>query len=111
LPAVDSQAERAAKNESLFREVNERIVELTETFEAEGLEMLCECSDSVCTKTFQVTVTEYAAVRSGGTRFALMQGHQDPAIERVVEQNERFLIVEKIGEAGEVAGELDSAES
>lgn len=107
---MDSQATRAAKNESVFREVNERIVEVTDTFEAEGLEILCECSDSRCTTTFKITITEYGAVRSGGTRFALMQGHEDPAMERVVEQNERFVIVEKIGEAGEVAGELDSEE-
>jgi hypothetical protein len=104
---MDSRDVRAAKNEGLFREVNDRIVEFTDTFAAEGLEIVCECSDSDCIETFLITVTEYASVRAHGTRFAVMSGHEDPAVERVYDQNERFLIVEKIGEAGDVARDLD----
>jgi hypothetical protein len=104
---VESRDTRAAKNETLYREVNERIVEAAETFEAEGLQALCECSDASCTSALQITMTEYRIVRSHGRRFALIRGHEDPTLERVVERNERFLVVEKTGEAGEVAQDLN----
>ena len=104
---MESRDERAAKNEALFRDVNERILDAAERFEAEGLEALCECGNASCTSTLQITMTEYGLVRARGNRFALIPGHEDPALERVVEHNERFLVVEKTGEAGEVAQELD----
>jgi predicted YcjX-like family ATPase len=104
---MDSRPTRAAKNEAIYREVNERIVELTDTFAAEGLEIVCECSHPDCVEIFQITVTEYVAVRSHGNRFAVIAGHEDLTVERVYDQNERFLIVEKIGEAGDVARALD----
>ena len=105
---MDSQASRAAKNEALFREVNERIVELTETFEAEGLEIICECSDTGCGDTFRVTTTEYDSIRAAGNRFAVISGHEDASVEHPVDRNERFTVVEKIGESGAVARALDA---
>ena len=104
---MESSAARAAKNEALFREVNERIRDAAETFEAEGLEALCECSDPECVETLHITMTEYSAVRESGNRFAMIAGHEDPDVERVLERNERFIVVEKTGEGGEVARELD----
>lgn len=104
---MGSRNERAAENEALFREVNERVLEAAEAFEAEGLEALCECADATCTSTLKITMTEYGLLRARGTRFALIPGHEDPAIERVVEHNERFLVVEKTGEAADVAEHLD----
>ena len=105
---MESRDARAAKNEATFRHVNNRILEVAETFEAEGLLALCECSDAGCMATFPITMNEYGLLRSRGNRFGLIPGHEDPTIERVVEHNERFLVVEKTGEAGEVADELDS---
>ena len=105
---VESRETRAAKNEATFRDVNERILEVAEQFEAEGLTALCECSGAGCMDTLQITMTEYALIRSRGNRFALISGHEDPTIERVVEHNERFVVVEKTGEAGAVAQDLHS---
>ena len=104
---MDSREARAAKNEAFFRDVNERILEVAERFEAEGLEALCECSDATCASILQITMSEYGTVRARGNRFAVIPGHEDPAVERVVEHNERFLVVEKTGEAAEVAHELN----
>lgn len=104
---MESWARRAAKNEALFREVNERILELTDTFDAEGLEVLCECSNAECGETLQITITEYPLIRAQGNRFAILAGHEDPTIEIVVDRNERFLVVEKTGESGDVARDLD----
>jgi hypothetical protein len=104
---MDSRAAKAAKNQALFRDVNERVVEAAEGFEAEQCEAFCECSVVSCAKMIQITPHEYNSVRSRGDRFALIAGHDDPAVERVVEENERFVVVEKIGESAEVARELD----
>jgi alpha-D-ribose 1-methylphosphonate 5-triphosphate diphosphatase PhnM len=104
---VASRAERSAKNESLFREVNERVAMVAEQFRAGEFEVFCECSSAGCPAMIKITPTEYTAVRSRGERFALLAGHDDPAVERVVEQNERFVVVEKFGEGAEIARELD----
>jgi hypothetical protein len=45
---LDARRLRAAKNQSLFRDVNERIVELSEKFEAKGmLRYVCECTQEL----------------------------------------------------------------
>ena len=102
-----SQAERAARNEALFREINERINELTDSQRGEWLSALCECSDPDCTQTIDVTPAEYASVRARGNRFANCAGHVLSEVEHVVEQNDRFCVVEKIGEGSDVAHDLD----
>jgi hypothetical protein len=104
---VDSRAARSAKNEALFREVNDRILDVMEPFGAEGLEALCECGDGACTETFEITLNEYRGVRARGNSFAMLADHEDPTLERVVARNDRFIVVEKIGEAAEVAQELE----
>ena len=104
---VDSQAASSAKNEALFREVNNRILDAVDTVEGEGLEVLCECGDVDCAEIFPIALDEYRAVRARPERFAMLADHEDPAVERVVERHDRFVVVEKIGKAGEVARKLD----
>jgi hypothetical protein len=41
------------------------------------------------------------------THFAVLPGHDVPTVERVVETNERYVIVEKFGEAAITAIKLD----
>ncbi|MBA2360127.1 MAG: hypothetical protein H0V79_04160 [Actinobacteria bacterium] len=103
---MDSRAERAARNESLFREVNERITE-TSLGSTESSRAVCECQITDCLETLEVTLEEYEVVRKEGDRFILVEGHDDPEIERVVDRTDRFIVVEKIGEAGQVARDLD----
>jgi hypothetical protein len=95
-------AERAAKNESLFREVNERIAELQEDFgKAYGsAHFICECSDLECTTRLELRLDEYAEVRSVRTHFVVAAGHADGENERVVRRTDRYLVVEKEGLAG-----------
>jgi hypothetical protein len=99
--------ERAAKNEAVFREVNERIQEITRDQRSEWSAMLCECSDPSCTMTIDVSLDEYEATRAYGARFALVAGHEDPAVELVVERTDRFLVVEKTDAGGDIARDLD----
>jgi hypothetical protein len=101
-----SNAERIAKNESLFREVNERIRELAERFETPAggfIHFVCECSRLSCSDAVPLTGEEYASVRATRSRFIVRPGHVDDQYERVVLETERYAVVEKIGRARTVA--------
>ena len=109
---MDSRATRIAKNEALFREVNERVEEVTSDL-AEGDEedqpigFICECERRDCNQSVKATRAEYEAVRSNPLRFLLLAGHEDDSVERVVERTERFVVVVKMGEGARVAAERD----
>jgi len=104
--------ERAAKNQVFFREVNERIADLSEhTLDGDAGLFVCECSHEDCRELLEITLAEYAAVRGDGARFAVVPGHEIAAIERVVENNGRFAVVEKFAEAGTVAVDHDPRRS
>jgi hypothetical protein len=106
---VDDRVQRVAKNEALFREVNERIKDVNVEFAAEEpADFLCECGNKDCTKPVGLSLSEYEAVRRDATHFFVVPGHELPDIERVLSQNERFAVVEKIAqEAVEEAVERD----
>ena len=93
---MDSPEERKARTESAFREVNERIAENAQRFEAGSTEFICECDDPPCTKRVEATLEEYEEVRSDGATFLLAPGHGDRSIERVVDRQSGFMIVEKV---------------
>lgn len=109
--SAEEHGQRAGRNEALFREVNERVRELNEAHEYSQhmLEWLCECTDAACIERIVMTGGEYSAVRENGTHFAITpsEHHVDTEVEVVVEQHDRYWVVEKKGEAGEVAEELD----
>jgi hypothetical protein len=104
---------RRARNEALFREVNERIVELETGLAGYDPEdsllvgFVCECPDEECSETLEVTRGQYEAVREYPRRFLVLPGHEDGDIAQVVERHAQFLVVEKVGEAGEVAVDQD----
>jgi hypothetical protein len=103
---LNRQEERYVRNEWLFRDVNERIAEVNDKFEVEGeTEFLCECGQQTCLETLLLTRAQYEAVRGKGRRFVVVPGHEDGRVERVVERESGFLVVEKIGEAGEESEE------
>jgi hypothetical protein len=97
---------RVGKNEALFREVNERIREIT-TYDG-GVEFLCECGDPECTQPIVMSLAEYESVRSRATRFVIVPGHEVADVERVVERTDRFAVVEKLpGRPASLAAETD----
>lgn len=97
--------QRAARNEALFREVNENIAKLEERHGTTSTKpvYICECADAACTEQIAIDGETYSRVRAEARYFFVRPGHQDPQLERVVETHEEFLIVEKTGAAGEVA--------
>lgn len=96
--------ELAGRRQSAFREVNEQIAKLTDSLVTTSHRLfVCECDDPNCAESLEITEAEYADVRADGTRFVVLPGHQHPEVERVVGGNGRFLVVEKLGAAAEVA--------
>jgi hypothetical protein len=101
--------ESLAKNEELFRKVNERIEALSQTVAQDDsmMEYLCECDRPDCYDKVKATRSEYESVRAESTHFIVLPDHEDPRVEGVVLSNERFLIVEKHGAAALDAREND----
>jgi CheY-like chemotaxis protein len=109
--AVDDRDARAAKNQNLFRKINERVNEVNNSL---GLALasalwICECANDTCTDRVEMTPNEYEAVRRDGARFFVFPNEQHvwPDVERVTERNDRYWVVEKTGEAGAVAEGAD----
>jgi hypothetical protein len=102
--------QRAARNEALFREVNENIAKLEERHGTTSTQpvYICECADSGCTEQIAIDSETYGRVRAEPRFFFVRPGHQDPQLERVVETHSGFLVVEKTGAAGEVAEQTQS---
>ena len=102
---------RGARSQALFRDVNERVREINHAF-GEILplsEWVCECADDSCTQRISLTQAEYEAVRADPRRFAVAPSddHFFSRIERLVEQSERYWVVEKFGVAGDLAARID----
>ena len=108
----EAQEKRLAMNEVLFRDVNERIREISDTFGQKDAtyNFLCECSDPMCAEKVVLTRAEYEHVRAESTRFVVVKGHAMPEIESVVEQAKDHVVVEKEGAAADVAVHLDTTD-
>jgi hypothetical protein len=111
-----TREDQRARNETLFRNLNERLKELDDRLDtaavgapaADHEEFFCECGQLDCMARFQMTRAQYEAVRAHAERFAVLDGHQDPEIERVVETHGHFVVVEKLpGGPAELARESD----
>jgi hypothetical protein len=105
-----TQAERVARNDSTFREANEQIRVAAEEYGVgDALPFICECADPRCTEIVRIGVAEYEAVRQSPTHFINAPGHDRAGgpYARVVESRDGYDVVEKLGEAAEIATELD----
>jgi hypothetical protein len=103
---------RSGRNQSLFREVNERVSEINQANDLwlTLTEWVCECADDMCTERIELTPEQYELVRGDPTLFVVVpnEEHVVPEVERVVEKHERYWIVEKVGAAAAVAEDLYS---
>ena len=101
------RSDRLARNEAMFRSVNERVEEVVQPGAEEEIDFLCECGDSGCVEKVTLTRQEYEQVRVDGAQFAVHPGHEIPEIEEVVLRTERFFVVRKLPHEAEIAEETD----
>jgi hypothetical protein len=106
---VDAREERLARNETLFREVNEqiRVAAVRHGADEHVYEFFCECSNLDCDFKLSLTVSQYESVRSHSDWFFVAPGHLLPEIEHLVERRDGHDIVAKEGDAARLADELD----
>ena len=81
------------RNEARRRVQNEWTSEAAGSF-AETF--VCECGDPDCFAMIELTRAEYEHVRSRSTWFALAHNHENPEVEVVVSENDRYTLVNKI---------------
>ena len=105
--ASEAREQRAAQNENLFRQLNERLHTLSAIDgSSEPLErFICECERSSCAVLVELSPGEYRDVRAVNTRFLVYPDaeHTNPELETVTARYERYWVVEKLGEAAEEA--------
>jgi hypothetical protein len=102
-------AGKVARNEATFREANEQIALAAERIGVDRVPFVCECADVGCTAVVRLTLDQYERVRADPRTFLNIPGHQElsrPHV-RVLADHGDYLLVEKIGEAGEIAESLD----
>ena len=102
---IEEHEVHAARNQSLFRAVNEKLRELNEAFATitETFGVTCECADVQCVQMLTIRPPDYTEVRRQPRRFVVAPGHVIPDVEIVVAETAGYVVVEKIAGAGEVA--------
>jgi hypothetical protein len=98
--------ERAARNEVVFRRVNEEVAALGQG-SGSAVTFVCECSNASCVERIELPLSEYEAVRADPRRFLLKPGHEHGELERVVDRRDGYVVVEKLGDAGGLAERND----
>jgi len=104
-----NRAERIGQNEAFFRQVNERVQEVNETFSVlTGTgDFVCECGNASCVDRIRMPMDSYRELREDPTLFAIVPGHELPDVEDVVEERDDYTVVRKHeGDPAEIARDL-----
>ncbi len=108
---MDERERRLAENETLFREVNERVDDTAAQFVGEredsAHEYFCECANADCTFRIKLTHAQYASIRADPRQFVVLPLHFTPEVETLVVENESHWLVRKTGDAGDYVEKLD----
>jgi hypothetical protein len=102
-------AAEVARVHAVFRDINERIRDLNESFEpmlGTG-EWFCECADPACVERLEMTRGEYEAIRRNPDRFPVIPGHEVCDLERVthvVSRHSSYFVVETLNAQADLAG-------
>jgi hypothetical protein len=93
--------ERAARNEALFRQVNEESTTIQRRWDPDAdpfggrFRLVCECAHADCTESIIVPRAVYEQVRANPRAFIVTPGHVQPQIEHVLLEEPGYVIVEK----------------
>lgn len=101
---MPSAQDREARRQTRTRSFNEWVEGANESM---GLHsgtdaFRCECGDYGCLCSIELTRGEYESVRGYETRFAVAPNHENPESDRVVSENARYAVIEKL--AGSASG-------
>jgi hypothetical protein len=107
----EARARKFALNQSSFRTANERLrrAAVSHRFrETDRVPFICECADQHCREIVMLTIADYERIRAHPAWFLLVAGHEeeDAGLERIVDAEQGYAVVEKLGTAGEEAARL-----
>lgn len=106
----DAARDRVARNEVLFRQVNERVRDVSQAFatlDPSPIDFVCECGNEECATPISLTLGEYEAVRANPARFVVVPNHVVTDVDRVVADRGAHLIVEKLPDEQHIARKTD----
>ena len=88
---------RIGLNESIFREVNERIEDAADSLGLadQPLDLVCECADPTCVAQISLSRSEYEALRADPTHFAVAHGHEVADVDEVIERRKGYDVIRK----------------
>ncbi|HZB23700.1 MAG TPA: hypothetical protein VE444_07620 [Gaiellaceae bacterium] len=94
---AEDRQRRIGANEALFRQVNERMRDLNETFATftGKIDLMCECGAATCTERIAMDPSAYEELRSDANLFAVVPGHEVPDVEYVVAQRDVYDVIRK----------------
>ena len=106
------EADRAARNEALFRRVNERVEDINKAFEPilGETDFFCECADIDCMERIRMSLQEYEALRQAPKQFAVKPGHERSSHRARDRRAGGLRDRGEVGHAGERAEQLDPRE-
>jgi hypothetical protein len=108
----EARALKLATNQSRFRSANERLRRAAASHrfrQTDRVPFICECADENCREIVMLTIDDYENIRSRPAWFLLVAGHEDEETthERIIDAEQGYAVVEKVGTAGEEAARLD----
>lgn len=112
MPSDDEvRARKFAKNQSAFRAANERLRRVAGSYrfgQADRIPFICECADESCREIVILSLSDYEHIRAHPTWFLLVAGHEEEGagLERIVDAERGYAVVEKLGTAGQEAARL-----
>jgi hypothetical protein len=95
---MDERDRRIARNEALFRQVNEEIETLERSVAAisdEAVHIVCECGDLLCNERMAVPVRTYEQFRADPSLFFVLPGHEAASAECLVAVKPGYHVVRK----------------
>jgi hypothetical protein len=90
------------ETEVIFRGANQDAAEFIA--EGEGIKtattvpFYCECSNTECRQRIRLTPQVYATSHKNKRQFIIKEGHDIPEVEKIIEQNKDYHIIEKYGD-------------
>jgi hypothetical protein len=89
---------RAEKNEQAHKEHNVRHAKFEDEAgvpQGDRVPFVCECDDPNCAHAVVMRLDEYEEAVKPPDQFVVRPGHEDPAVERIVESRDGYIIVSK----------------
>ena len=101
--------DRLARNEAVYRDVNEQIDALNSLGAAlPRFPIVCECASEGCAQTLTIEHELYEGVRAHPERFIVKSGHVSPMVDEVVEDlGELVVVAKRPGKPREIAEATD----